>query len=148
MKHNGGNWFTRKSKITSSRSNRTNITISDNVIYLDPIKSKNAFQCVYLPPYKQSPVLICNRINEIYKALNNKKVITSCSFNDRIKNRINKIQEFAENYSRNNEIASNFKDLCDKFLELQVYILVCRNQWNNRFAGLTLAGNVIGNVIK
>ena len=149
MKINGGGngWFTRKKSIHSIRSIRSDL-ISDNIIYLDVVKRKNAFQCIFLPPYREMPRQICNRINEVYKALKNRKVFTSCSFNDRIKKRIDQIQEYANNYNINTSDEASFNDLCDKLLEIQVYILVCRNQWNNRFAALTIVEDVIGNVIK
>jgi len=136
-KNKGGglfDWFNKK-------NNSQNITESnDSIIYLDSIKNSTVWGSVYMPPY-HSPDEICDRIDEISKALQNNGILTKCKFNNKIQNRINNIINYSNSYKNNPN--KNFNTLTNYFIEIQLYILVCRTQFTNRGIGLDLLGTVI-----
>lgn len=138
-KINGGffGWFNKKNdqqKITES---------NESIVYLDPIKNSNVWGCVYLPPYDSADE-ICDRIDEISKALKNNGILTKCKFNTNITNRINTIINYSIDYKNNPN--KNFNTLQNNFIEIQLYILVCRTQFTNRAIGLDAIGNIFFNI--
>lgn len=136
-KNKGGglfDWFNKK-------NNSQNITESnDSIIYLDPIKNSTVWGSVYMPPY-HSPDEICDRIEEISTALKNNGILTKCKFNTNIQNRINNIINYSNGYKNNPN--KNFNTLTNYFIEIQLYILICRTQFTNRGIGLDLLGTAI-----
>ena len=164
-KRRGGgifDWFYKKKDPQDDTKTYDNITKSiDSIVYLDPIKSTNIWSCIFLPPYVSSEQ-ICARINEISKALASDRggPITKCKFNDNIRSRINTIITNSNKFKGD---ANNFKlklpdsydpekpdpqftpliNLYKDFIEIQLYILVCRNQMTNRGIGLDLLGKIV-----
>ena len=74
-------------------------------------------------------------------------MLTKCKFNDTIKSRIIDIIQFANDYRDNPNYPNknddpNFKELKYNFVEIQLYILVCRNQITNRGIGLDFFGKI------
>jgi hypothetical protein len=134
-KINGGffGWFNKKNETQ-------NITESnESIVYLDPVKNSNVWGCVYLPPYK-STVEICNRIDEISKALDNGGILTRCKFNDKLQERIKDIIDYSNGFKEG--IKTNRETLEKNFVEIQLYILVCRTQFTNRAIGLDVVGSL------
>jgi hypothetical protein len=134
-KINGGffGWFNKKNdqqKITES---------NETIVYLDPVKNSNVWGCVYLPPY-DSAVDICNRIDEISVALENGGMLTKCKFNANIQKRIDDIIKYSNDYREGKE--TNRETLENNFIEIQLYILVCRTQFTNRAIGLDVVGSI------
>ena len=136
-KNKGGgifDWFNNKNE-------NQNITESnDSIIYLDPIKNSTVWGSVYLPPYKTSQE-ICDRMDKISIALKNNGILTKCKFNTKIQNRINQIINYSNGYKNNPK--RNFTTLTNYFIEIQLYILVCRTQFTNRGIGLDMLGKVL-----
>jgi hypothetical protein len=136
-KNKGGglfDWFNNKNK------NQKITESNDSIIYLDPIKNSNVWGCIYLPPYKSSDE-ICDRMDKISIALKNNGIITKCNFNTRINNRINTIINYSNGYKNNPN--KNFDMLTNNFIEIQLYILVCRTQTTNKGIGLDMLGTAI-----
>lgn len=135
-KKHGGlfGWFNQK-------NDTQNITESnDSIIYLDPVKNSTVWGSIYLPPYKSSQE-ICDRIDEISTALKNNGILTKCKFNTKIQNRINIIINYSNGYKNNPN--KNFDTLTNYFIEIQLYVLVCRTQFTNRGIGLDILGTAL-----
>jgi hypothetical protein len=149
-KRKGGgifDWFnkkkdTPKDKPKDDKQSVISIVQSkDSIIYLDPIQSTNVWSCVLLPPYNtDSADNICTRIQELSIKLKDPRgPLTSCNFNKLVQDRINTITNNANNYKKN---SGNFNMLENDFIEMQLYILVCRTQFTNRGITLDLLGKV------
>ena len=122
-----------------------------NVIYLNPGKwgEDRAWGAVYLPhlPAPNSPPItaefIRKRIDVLYDFLTRDSTfinVTKCLFNQTIKDRINKIKTNSDKYNQ----SPNFDKLCNEFIEIQLYVLICRSQTANRGAGINLFGSILG----
>ena len=118
-----------------------------NVIYLNPGKLGDDYTwgAVYLPHLKgddpkiSTPEFVCAKINQIYDFLmkRSNSVLTKCSFNKTVQKRIDEIKATADNYDQ------NFDKLCNQFIEIQLYAMVCKNQTTNRGFGMKLIGNIL-----
>jgi hypothetical protein len=136
-KRKGGGFFDWANK---QNDNQKITQTNDSIIYLDPIKNSSVWGCIYLPPYQSSDD-ICNRISEISNSLNNNGILTRCKFNNNIQNRINEIINYSNGYKNNPK--KNFNTLTNYFIEIQLYIVVCRIQFTNRGIGLDVIGKMV-----
>jgi len=126
-----------------------------NVIHLTATKygALHPWNAVYLPfmdqiqnsgPNSQpiTPEFVVNRINVIYNFLTRENVfLTKCSFNKIIMDRINSIKSKTDSFYQN----QNVKELHSNLMEMQLYVMVCRNQTMNRAAWLNFFGTVLKN---
>ena len=110
-----------------------------NRFYLDPVgklaKTENAWSSILVPPFDDD-VDLKKVIQTIYDKLQNKGVLTHCKFDDRIQNRIKKIMDVTKS---NGERVL----LSQYVMEMQLYLLVCRNQMTNRAFLTDFVGNVV-----
>ena len=146
-KRGGGifDWFYKKKDPQDENDKQSVISIvqsNDSIIYLDPIESTNVWSCILLPPYKEdSTDIICKRIKQLSDKLKAPRgPLTNCKFNALVQDRITTITNNALKYTNT---SVNFNMLEKDFIEMQLYILVCRNQMTNRGIGLDLLGKIV-----
>jgi hypothetical protein len=69
--------------------------------------------------------------------MQNKRVFTRCKFDDKIKKRITQIMFYTQGKNPDKMVLSHY------LMEMQLYLLVCRNQITNRAALVDLGGKLI-----
>jgi hypothetical protein len=108
--------------------------------YLDPLAklagTSNTWSSIFVPPFDDD-LNLKKCIVDIYEKMQNKRVFTRCKFDDKIKKRITQIMFYTQGKNADKMVLSHY------LMEMQLYLLVCRNQITNRAALVDLGGKLI-----